>query len=451
MYGPVTVAVGDRVICRSNERDLDVDNGTRGTVRHTDPRGVVLETDAHTIRELPAAYVAEHVEHAYALTGHGMQGATVEQATVVADVSELTRGWSYTALSRARGQTRLLVRDATRRGRRARGHRTRSARPRGPNRKRCSLRVARRMLERDDEDLAIDQLPARGAADDPPARDALRHRRWAAPGARRRRRRTAARDRDGGLARRASRAARATAGTARRAPDPRPRPARQARRQGPGADRAPRHRPRQPRPTTRAARAALRAQRRPAHRRAHAALLGAQRSRDPARAGAHRSRQRSPTSSATPTRSAPNATACPAQSRRCNASAAKPSRTASSTSWPPSRAGSATRSASAQGGLRMPGAGSARPAPSRGTASNTRSPVTPTNHSGRRPRATPASAATTSGRSANATNSTSHSDTRSQQTNLISPERRREERRERPGGQHRSEPGRQPTRRQRSA
>jgi conjugative relaxase-like TrwC/TraI family protein len=89
-YGPVTVAVGDRVICRSNERDLDVDNGMRGTIRHTDQRGVVLETDAHTIRELPAAYVAEHVEHAYALTGHGMQGATVEQATVVADVSELT-------------------------------------------------------------------------------------------------------------------------------------------------------------------------------------------------------------------------------------------------------------------------------------------------------------------------------------------------------------------------
>ena len=35
---PVEVAVGDRVICRRNERDLDVDNGTRGTVRHLDER-----------------------------------------------------------------------------------------------------------------------------------------------------------------------------------------------------------------------------------------------------------------------------------------------------------------------------------------------------------------------------------------------------------------------------
>ncbi len=83
-YGPVTVAVGDRVICRSNERDLDVDNGTRGTVRHVDQAGVVIETDAHLVRDLPAGYVADHLEHAYGLTGHGMQGATVEHATVVA-------------------------------------------------------------------------------------------------------------------------------------------------------------------------------------------------------------------------------------------------------------------------------------------------------------------------------------------------------------------------------
>ena len=47
-YGPVTIAVGDRVICRNNERDLDVDNGTRGTVRHVDERRVVIETDAHS-------------------------------------------------------------------------------------------------------------------------------------------------------------------------------------------------------------------------------------------------------------------------------------------------------------------------------------------------------------------------------------------------------------------
>ena len=59
-------------------------------------------------RELPAAYAAEH---AYALTGHGMQGATVQVAIVLASPRDLTAGWSYTALSRARGDTRLLVHD----------------------------------------------------------------------------------------------------------------------------------------------------------------------------------------------------------------------------------------------------------------------------------------------------------------------------------------------------
>jgi conjugative relaxase-like TrwC/TraI family protein len=165
-YGPVTVAVGDRVVCRRNDRDLDVDNGMRGTVRHLDRDRVVIETDAHLTRELPAGYVAEHVEHAYALTGHGMQGGTVEQAIVIAAPHELTAGWSYTALSRARGQTRLLV--TTHQP--AELEREEIA-PATPSAQRDAsevlTRVARRMLERDDEDLAIDQLPAPGHADDP--------------------------------------------------------------------------------------------------------------------------------------------------------------------------------------------------------------------------------------------------------------------------------------------
>ena len=110
-YGSVEVAVGDRVICRRNDGQLDVDNGMSGTVRHLDPDRVVIDTDGGLVRELPAAYVAEHVEHAYSLTGHGMQGGTVEGAIVVASPRDLTAGWSYTALSRARETTRLLVYD----------------------------------------------------------------------------------------------------------------------------------------------------------------------------------------------------------------------------------------------------------------------------------------------------------------------------------------------------
>jgi conjugative relaxase-like TrwC/TraI family protein len=165
-YGPAMVAVGDRVICRNNERDLDIDNGTRGTVRHIHDRGVVIETDAHLVRELPAGYVAEHVEHAYALTGHGMQGATVEQATVVVSPHDLSGGWSYTALSRARGDTRLLVRDSEG-GAPGREEYAPETRLSTSHHREVLARVGRHMLVRDDEDLAIDQLTVAGRFDDP--------------------------------------------------------------------------------------------------------------------------------------------------------------------------------------------------------------------------------------------------------------------------------------------
>ncbi len=164
-YGPVQLAVGDRVICRHNDRRLDVDNGMRGTVRHLDADRVVIDTDSRLVRELPGAYVAEHLEHAYALTGHGMQGGTVERAVVVASPRDLTAGWSYTALSRARGDTRLLLYDEQPAGDRSEFAPAEQTATAAPND--LLARVGRRMLERDDEDLAIEQLPGAGRPDDP--------------------------------------------------------------------------------------------------------------------------------------------------------------------------------------------------------------------------------------------------------------------------------------------
>jgi conjugative relaxase-like TrwC/TraI family protein len=164
VYGRRELAVGDRVICRRNDALLDVDNGTRGTVRHLDEHRVVIETDSRLVRELPASYVAEHVEHAYALTGHGMQGATVEAALVVATPRDLTAGWSYTALSRARASTRLLIHDDHASRERA-DHAPEPAHERAA-RAELLARAGRRMLERDDQDLAIEQLSPAGRADD---------------------------------------------------------------------------------------------------------------------------------------------------------------------------------------------------------------------------------------------------------------------------------------------
>jgi len=85
---------------------------------------------------------------------------------VVASPQDLTAGWSYSALSRARGDTRVLVADLDRR----RADRAELA-PREARlataRSDVLARVARRMLVRDDEDLAVDQIPAAGREDDP--------------------------------------------------------------------------------------------------------------------------------------------------------------------------------------------------------------------------------------------------------------------------------------------
>ena len=103
--------VDDRVIARRNDRYRDIDNGTLGNIAAIDRRTgeLTIVTDRGQRRKLDARYVAEHLEHAYALTGHGAQGATVEWAAVTGRPSEFTREWAYTALSRARDQTQLHV------------------------------------------------------------------------------------------------------------------------------------------------------------------------------------------------------------------------------------------------------------------------------------------------------------------------------------------------------
>src|ERR1700757_493282 len=92
-----------------------------------------------------------------------MQGATVTWAGVIAVPHELTRGWSYTALSRARETTRLYVlpegdgwahHSQPPREESAPGERNPT-----PTHDQALASVARYMRTRDDEDLAIEQLP----------------------------------------------------------------------------------------------------------------------------------------------------------------------------------------------------------------------------------------------------------------------------------------------------
>jgi ATP-dependent exoDNAse (exonuclease V) alpha subunit len=113
-------ASGDRVISRRNDRRQDVDNGTLGTVIaiDADTGAMLLETDSGGPRALDHEYVARYLEHAYALTAHGAQGATVQWAGVTGRPDEFTREWAYTALSRARETTTIhLISQRTERDR----------------------------------------------------------------------------------------------------------------------------------------------------------------------------------------------------------------------------------------------------------------------------------------------------------------------------------------------
>ncbi|MEZ5098695.1 MAG: AAA family ATPase [Thermoleophilia bacterium] len=109
----IELAVGDRVICRANDDQHGVRNGTRATITSLDPasRTVTLATDRGTTVPLTAAYLdAGHLDHGYAITGHAAQGVTIDTALVLADGDHRRlQEWGYVALSRARRETRLYL------------------------------------------------------------------------------------------------------------------------------------------------------------------------------------------------------------------------------------------------------------------------------------------------------------------------------------------------------
>jgi conjugative relaxase-like TrwC/TraI family protein len=107
--------VGDRVIARRNDRMLDTDNGDRGTVAELRPdrNEVVVLTDDSRRVVYPAWYLAAGLlEHAYAMTGHGAQGATVERGPRVARPEDHSREWTYTADARERQASPTFLVDA---------------------------------------------------------------------------------------------------------------------------------------------------------------------------------------------------------------------------------------------------------------------------------------------------------------------------------------------------
>jgi conjugative relaxase-like TrwC/TraI family protein len=104
------LAVGDVVVCRRNDRRLAVTNGARGCVTQITDDEITLDLADHRRVSIPPIYAqAGDLEHAYAITGHLAQGATFDAAIVIAPPHHHTQQWSYTALSRSRSPTELVL------------------------------------------------------------------------------------------------------------------------------------------------------------------------------------------------------------------------------------------------------------------------------------------------------------------------------------------------------
>ena len=108
--------VGDRVVSRLNDRRLAVGTGwvKNGdtwvvTQRHQDGALRVQRPAGGPSVTLPAAYVAQHVELAYATTAYRAQGATVDTAHAIVAGPGLTREVLYVMLTRAREANHVYV------------------------------------------------------------------------------------------------------------------------------------------------------------------------------------------------------------------------------------------------------------------------------------------------------------------------------------------------------
>src|SRR5665213_1242661 len=113
--GAMTAGVNDLVVTRENNRRLSTDtnwvkNGDVWTVSatHADGSLTVTRLNGHGTVLLPASYVAEHVELAYASTAHRAQGRTVDTTHAFASPTT-TREVLYVALTRGSVSNHLYV------------------------------------------------------------------------------------------------------------------------------------------------------------------------------------------------------------------------------------------------------------------------------------------------------------------------------------------------------
>ncbi|MEP5730854.1 MAG: AAA family ATPase [Sulfitobacter sp.] len=107
--GPRAFAVNDRIAFTRNDKDVGVKNGMLGIVISIDNTElqVALDGDAERVVSFdPRDF--QSFDHGYAVTIHKSQGATVDQAYVLASRS-MDRHLSYVAMTRHRDEMRVFI------------------------------------------------------------------------------------------------------------------------------------------------------------------------------------------------------------------------------------------------------------------------------------------------------------------------------------------------------
>lgn len=106
----LTLRIGDRLMTRSNDKQLGVANRDVWTVRRVHRDGSVTVREKGATVRLPKGYVQEHTHLAYASTVYGVQGATVDFAHGVVDESTTAQSL-YVAATRGRENNVLHIVD----------------------------------------------------------------------------------------------------------------------------------------------------------------------------------------------------------------------------------------------------------------------------------------------------------------------------------------------------
>jgi len=105
--GPREFAAGDRVYFMRNDRNLEVKNGTLGTVELMKKDGAVIRLDGPGHKRVSVDFGQySHLDHGYAATVHKSQGVTVDRAHVLAG-DLFDKHSAYVGMSRHRERVDL--------------------------------------------------------------------------------------------------------------------------------------------------------------------------------------------------------------------------------------------------------------------------------------------------------------------------------------------------------